>query len=579
MKAFRRSPYIQGQVRYYPNRWDIIATLIVFTIIIALAWGSTQLVAPFHLDDASTINLNPKYLPEYAIRTVLRLSIALFFSLLATFIFGTLAAKSKTAERWIIPAIDILQSVPILGFLSVSSILFIELFPGSMLGPECAAIFVIFTSQAWNMILSFYQSLKTLPHDLKEVTKMLQLRPWMKFWTLEVPFALPSLLWNTMVSLSASWFFVVASEVIPILTHNIKLPGIGSYIAVAIEQANTHAIYYAIAAMFCVILIYDQVIFRPLVAWAEKFKMDMMPSETFNVPWFTRLLRKTALLKVCANTFARFTRGSRIQFKPMKRARTRTSRTHPALHHRVTLFIQLILLAGLAWTIAHLMQFILVQLPLGEWLHVFAIGAITATRVFILIIISSLIWLPIGVWIGMRPNVTSIVQPIAQFLAAFPANLLFPIVIYAIVKNQLNPEIWLTPLMILGTQWYILFNVIAGTANIPKELLHATNNFGVKNLLRWKRLILPAIFPYFVTGAITAAGGAWNASIVAEYVQWGNTTLQATGLGAYIAEYTAKSDFPRIALGVIVMCTYVLALNRIFWQPLYRLAETRFQVE
>lgn len=579
MKAFQRKLYVQSQISYVPNRWDILAVLIVFSLLIALAWGSMQFTTPFHPATPPPIDLSPLALPNYAIRTVLRLSVALAFSLLATFIFGALAAKSRQAERWIIPLVDILQSVPILGFLSVSSVLFMQLFPGSMLGPECAAIFVIFTSQAWNMILSFYQSLKTLPGDLKEATQMMRLSGWARFWKLEVPYAMPSLLWNTMMSLSASWFFVVASEVIPAMHHEIRLPGIGSYIAAAIDQANGHAIFYAIVAMFTVILIYDQVLFRPLVAWAEKFKMDMNPNENFYTPWFTQLMRKTYLLKVMGQGFTHFSNAKLFNVKKVyKHPFPRFS--FPRLFiEGFNWLVQAALVGLLVWGTVLLFKFIVLSLPLSEWIHVISIGMVTALRVFILIVISSLLWVPVGVWIGMRPDITRIAQPVAQFFASFPANLLFPIVVFFVVKYQLNVNIWLTPLMILGTQWYILFNVIAGASNLPKELLHATAILGVKKILWWKRLVLPAIFPYFITGAITAAGGAWNASIVAEYAQWGDTTLQATGLGAYIAEYTAKNDFPRIALGVTVMCSYVLVLNRLFWQPLYRLAEKRFQVD
>lgn len=564
----------------YPNYWDMVALCIVLGLIALLAWDARQMLAPYEVGQATVISLDPHYLPGYALRTVLRMFIALFVSLLFTFIFATWAAKSKRAERIIIPFIDVLQSVPILGFLSITVVFFIHLFPGSLLGPECAAIFAIFTSQAWNMALGFYQTVRTVPSELKEAARMYQLSAWQRFWRIDVPFSLPGLLWNTMASMSAGWFFVVASEAISVSNQQILLPGIGSYITVAIQAADMHAIGYAILTMLIVILLYDQLLFRPLVTWAEKFKSDTIGQDHPNSrSWVINLLHRTRFLRylgsLLSQGFDRFVNIDWLRSKPSTSPVLRTFQ-----HERmITWMWNSVYIAIACVALIFLAQAIFSNLPLSAVYHVFYLGLVTALRVFILIILCSLIWVPIGVWIGLRPNVAYFAQPFAQFLAAFPANLLYPLVVILIVNYHLNVNIWATPLMILGAQWYILFNVIAGATLIPKDLLQAADNLGLTTRLRWQRLILPAIFPYFVTGAITAAGGSWNASIVAEVVSWGNTKLVATGLGAYITEYTTIGDFAHIALGISMMCLFVLIFNRIVWRPLYFYAETRFTLE
>jgi NitT/TauT family transport system permease protein len=562
---------------YYPNLWDVIAVVLVIALIIAVASGARQMSAPFALGEVLEISLDPSNLPGYTLQTLLRMSIALLFSLLFTFIFATWAAKSPRAEKLIIPIIDILQSIPVLAFLSITIVGFIALFPNSLWGPQCAVIFLIFTAQAWNMALSFYQSLKTLPIEFKEAADMFHLSGWQRFWRIEVPFAVPGLLWNAMMSMSASWFALVASEAISVFDQTINLPGIGSYIAAAIKAADLHAVGYAILAMFIAILCYDQLLFRPLVKWAEKFKAEQTASERVPNSWLVTLLERTRILRYVGHWIEQ----GADAFVNCRWFRTNFRQIH---HHHLSpkterwinwVWNSLIILVLIA-AAATLMQFILAYLSIQEVFHVLYLGMITAIRVIILIFVCSLIWVPIGVWIGLRPNVAEVIQPIAQFLAAFPANLLFPLVVVLIVRYQLNVNVWTTPLMILGAQWYILFNVVAGTSAIPKELRQAAENFGVKGWLWWKRLILPGIFPYYITGAITASGGAWNASLVAEVVVWGDTTLRATGLGSYITENTGR--FPETALGVSIMCLFVLSLNRLIWRPLYRLASSRFQL-
>ncbi len=559
------------------NQWDLIIITLLFGLLASIVMGAHQMQSPYTLGEQIAISLSPSYLPEYAMFTVLRMALALLISFLFTFLVGTWAAKSAKAERIILPFIDVMQSVPILGFLSISVLPFIYLFSGSRLGPECAAIFAIFTSQVWNMTLSFYQSLKTLPKDLNEVAQMYHLSAWQKFWRLEVPFAIPGLLWNTMMSLSAGWFFVVASEAISVANQNINLPGIGSYIQVATNQSDYAALAYVIVTMLVVILIYDQVIFRPLLVWSEKFKAE--PSEEVETAgsWFLNVLQKAHITKPLTKGLL-FIRE--LAITPRHAPNRHQPRFSPKFRQAISKTAQITWSTAcfliLALMTIALVRFIYIEVSSAEIVNVFYLGFVTAIKVTLLIILSSIVWVPIGVWIGLRPKIASSIQPIIQFLAAFPANLVYPVLFMLIITFDLNVNVWTSPLMILATQWYILFNVIAGTLNFPLELRLAAKNYQVKGWLWWKKVIIPGIFPFYVTGAMTAAGGCWNASIVAEVVEWGGETLQAVGLGAYIYDVTKVGDLSRIVLGIGVMCLYVILLNRLVWQKLYKLAQERY---
>lgn len=560
----------------FVNRWDVLLLLLIFCMLFFFGWAGTQMATPYQLGDPIPISLDPSNLPFYALRTVMRLFIALIFSLIFTFAVGALAAKNRQAERIIIPAIDILQSIPVLSFLSITVTGFIHLFPNSLLGPECASIFAVFCAQVWNMTFGFYQSLKTLPHDLIEVSSVFRLSAWQRFWKVEVPFSMSGLLWNMMISMSSSWFFVVLSEAISVAHQDIRLPGVGSYIALAIEQKELQAVGYAILTMILVIFLYDQILFRPLIAWSEKFKVEQSPDDAEYQSWLIDLIRRSRLMKRLTKAMGLFTNAfintRMLRISNIKRVKEIDVKKQQ-IQDRVwgfLVFLCIIVSGGF------LLKFILAELKASDILHVFLLGAATGARVIVLILISSLIWIPVGVWIGLRPRIAQKIQPVIQFVAAFPANLFYPLFVIAIVAFHLNVEIWVTPLMILGTQWYILFNVIAGASNIPRELYLAADNFGLKGWIWWKRLALPGIFPFYITGAITAAGGAWNASIVAEWVSWGDTTLRATGLGEYIHASTIAGNFPKIALGTAMMCLYVLAFNHLIWRPLYRVAEERF---
>ena len=557
-----------------PNRWDWILLPLVLAVLAAAAFGALQMARPFVVGQATPISLDPIYLPYYLLRTILRMFTALAFALLFSFVFAAVAARYRAAEKIMIPLLDILQSVPILGFQAIAIAPFIGLFPGSLLGVECAAIFAIFTSQAWNMAFSLYQSMRTVPPELKEASRVFRLSGWQRFWRLDLPFAMPGLLWNMMMSMSGGWFFLVAAEAISVAGQDIKLPGIGAYIAVAIEAENGRAIAWAICAMLTGILLYDQLFFRPLLAWADKFRFEETQGESAQNSWLLDWGRRSRWIRAITDRFWRRLERTLGWFALREEG---TGRLPSSARWNI--------LAAKAWDVAivvasllaayKLVSFVHSDVGWGEALHVFGLGLITLLRVMLLIALASLVWVPIAVWIGLRPQYSQRVQAVAQFLAAFPVNLMFPLVVYLLVTLKLNANIWLSPLMVFGTQWYILFNVIAGTAAIPNELRLAADNLGLKGWLKWKRVYLPAILPAYVTGAITASGGSWNASIVAEYVTWGKTTLIADGLGSYIKQMTDAGDFPRIVLGVGVMCVFVLLLNRFFWRKLYLVAEDR----
>ncbi len=561
--------------RLLPSRWDLLAAVLVLGFIVLFADASRSLVQPLSSITGRDLSLDPWLLPGYALRTALRMLLALGVSLVFTFTYASWAAKSPRAGTLLVPLLDILQSVPILSFLSVTVVWFLSLSPGRVFGAELACVFAIFTSQAWNMAFSFYQSLRTVPEELTEAGRMFGLNAWARFWRIEAPFATPPLIWNMMMSMSGGWFFVTLSEAISVGKTTIALPGIGSYIAVAIAQKNLAAIAYAIFAMLVVILVYDQLLFRPLIAYADRFRVDNEQSEEGPESWALTMYRRSRLLDVLTAPFEQMMRWS-YYFHPPSFGVRAAFRDEGS---RIADYVWYAVLAVLGscgafrvWSFAH------ANITWGDLGQAVGLGFITMTRVVVLIALTSLIWTPIGIYVGLRPRLTQIVQPVAQFLAAFPANILFPLAVSLIVYFRLSPDIWLSPLMVLGTQWYILFNVIAGASAMPKELRDASDNFGVSGWLWWKKVALPCVFPYYVTGAITASGGSWNASIVAEVASWGSTTLRAHGLGGYIASAVQAGDFRKVVLGTAVMSFFVVVLNRLIWRPLYWLAERKYRL-
>jgi NitT/TauT family transport system permease protein len=570
-----RTPSLGQALR--PNIWDLAALILVIGAMVLIVYGGEQTALPLSALDVAPVSLDPANLPFYALRTTLRMLLAIIWSIVFTFLYAALAAKSRRAEMVLIPLLDILQSVPILGFLTFTVVFFLNLFPGRVFGAELACVFAIFTSQAWNMTFSMYQSMRNVPKDLEEATQSFHLSGWQRFWRLDVPFAMPGLIWNTMMSMSGGWFFVVASEAITVGNTTVTLPGIGSYVALGIQKQNLPAIGYAILTMLLVIIAYDQLLFRPVVAWADKFRFEQTASAAAPTSWMLDLFRRTRALRALTYPFAALNKAISNLHIPLPDFLRAPMRRGPPSRLVDALWIALIA-ASTGYAAWRAYRYLSAALGPSDVVSAVGYGLLTLLRVVVLIALATLIWVPVGVWIGLRPKLAERIQPLAQFLAAFPANLAFPVFVVIIVRYGLNPNIWLSPLMILGTQWYILFNVIAGASAFPGDLREAAGSFHLKGWRWWVKVILPGIFPYYITGAITASGGSWNASIVAEVASWGDTHLTATGLGAYIATATEAGDFPRVVLGIAVMCILVTLFNRLLWRPLYAFAERRLRL-
>nr|WP_246475064.1 ABC transporter permease subunit [Pseudomonas folii] len=540
-------------------------------------YSAGQMNQPLSVLDSAPMSLDLVQLPAYTLRTTLRMFAALFVSFVFSIVIATLAAKSRRAAMVILPALDILQSVPVLGFLTFTVVFFMSIFPGRQWGLECAAVFAIFTSQVWNMTFSFYQSLRTVPNDLYDVSRQFSFSPWQRFIKVELPFGMPGLVWNMMMSMSGGWFFVVASESITVGDSTVNLPGIGSWLALAIQQKDIAAISWAVLAMVGVIVLYDVLFFRPIVAWADKFRFEQTASHKRPRSRVYDLLRSTRivpLLFASLRSVSEWMPAMRIP-KMARMGFTINSRWQRYIDLAWIVLIVIACMTG----IYQLACFIGSTLGVEEVVNAFGLGLATLARVAVLIVLASLVWVPVGVWIGLNPRWAERLQPIAQLLAAFPANILFPFAVVTIVTLKLNPDVWLSPLMILGTQWYILFNVIAGASALPTDLLEASRVFRVRGWQWWRKVVLPGVFPYYVTGALTAAGGSWNASIVAEAVSWGSDHLYASGLGSFIAQATTAGDFQRVALGIVVMSVFVVGFNSLLWRPLYRFAERRLRID
>jgi NitT/TauT family transport system permease protein len=559
-----------------------LVDLVVFAALLALLFGLLRLApglnAPFLPRTApSYVSTDPADLPYYAVRSLLRMFIALILSVLFTFVYAEAAARLRRAEKVLIPILDILQSVPVLGFLTVTVTAFINLFPGSELGLECASIFAIFTSMAWNLTFAFYHSLISQPRDLDEAARIMRLTKWQRFWRLDVPGGMIPLVWNGMMSFGGAWFFLAASESISVLNHTYALPGIGSYVAAAIHYGNLGEVGIAIAVMIFMVIVVNIVFWRPLVAWSERFRAEESAAAERPRSVVLDLLRRSSVPDLVSRPFRpagrfmdRVTRPFGLAEHPLQRPVVR-ARTGDVFFAGA---VSAVVIYG-AWKA---LDFVHARTGFGAFGPAFVDGAATFGRVVALLIISSVIWVPVGVWIGMDPRVSRLAQPIVQVLASFPANFLFPFATAIFVAWHLSLNFGGIFLMALGAQWYILFNVIAGASAIPSDLREAMRLMDVRGWLRWRKFILPAIFPAYVTGGITAAGGAWNASIVAEVVTYGKHHLTATGLGAYIAHAAAVGDFPRILIGVAVMSVYVVGLNRLVWRRLYSMAETRYSI-
>jgi NitT/TauT family transport system permease protein len=555
---------------------DIGVGLGVLLLIYAVIRVGAGARVPFHAgQSAASISSSPARLPYYAARSLLRMFVALFFSYAFSLGYAYVAARSRRARRIMIPALDILQSVPVLGFLAVTVSFFTGLFPGSELGLEAAAVFAVFTSQAWNITFSFYHSLSSESAEFNEASKLMGLSRWKRFWVIDVPGGAIGLVWNGMMSFGGSWFFLTASELISIRGRTYALPGVGSYVGVAEARGQLGHVVLGIVTMIIMILAVNFFFWRPLVAGVERFRVEL--SESGAKP---RSLVLTALRR--SSWPAALGRGRRVVAEPVNRALgavtgidDQSLETHAARRRAGDLAFTAVVAALLVYGLVSMLLFIgRGQQGIGVLGHALGLGFLTFGRVVVVVTVSSAIWVPVGVWIGFNPRVAQFLQPVVQVLASFPANFIFPFAIVVFLDLGISLNFGAILLMALGTQWYILFNVIAGASAVPSDLREAMADLSVRGRERWRRLILPGISPAYVTGAITAAGGAWNASIVAEIVRYNGQTLSASGLGSFIAQNTA--DLPALLAGLLVMALYVTGLNALLWRRLYKLAGTRF---
>ncbi len=568
-EALRRFPFGLADVAV------ILGTLVLLALVTRIGAGALVSFEPPNIVPA--IDLDPSNLPYYAGRSTLRMFIALFFSTVFTLVYGYIAANSRRAERVMIPLLDILQSVPVLGFLSITVTGFIALFPGSLLGLEAASIFAIFTSQVWNMTFSFYQSLRTVPTELDEAARLYHLSRWQRFTKLEVPSATIGLLWNAMMSFGGGWFFVAASEAISVLNQEYTLPGIGSYVAAAIAAEDLTALGWALLTIAIVIVLVDQLFWRPLIAWSDKFRMEQSASAEAPESWVYDLLQTARIPRMLGKALTPITEALNRLLSRLTRTQA-TFKVDPEQQQRSDRLYNLILLVIIGSLVAWVLHFIVTTVGISEVFIAFGLGVLTMLRVTVLLLFATLIWTPIGVAIGFNPKLARTLQPVVQFLASFPANFIFPFATLFFIRTNISIEWGSILLMALGAQWYILFNSIAGAQSIPTDLREMADDIGLRGWQRWKKLIIPGIFSAWVTGGVTASGGAWNASIVSEIVSWGSTTLTATGLGTYIAEATFAGDWPRITLGISMMSLFVVGLNRLLWRRLYQLAENKYHL-
>ncbi len=559
------------------------ADLIVLVALAALLYIGVRLAfnAPTTLE-GPVINLSPSALPYYALLSVARMATAYFLSLTFSFVYGYTAGRNPAAERVLLPILDVLQSVPILSFLPVVLLGLTALLPQGI-AVELAAVVLIFTSQAWNITYSFYQSMKTLPGELQEASAVFRFNWYWRFRRIELPFAAIGLLWNSVMSWAGGWFFLMAAETFTIGDRDFRLPGLGSYLQSAAHENNTQAIVWGLATLVLVVVLLDQLVWRPLLAWAEKFKIEMVGSDNAPTSWFFDLLSHSTLATWFTNhVIIRALHAVDARLGGPLRTGASLPRSTPSPGRTIWGWGRraglLILAAGLlfaGWQLGTL----LFAVPLAEYGRILTGALATGLRVAISLAIALLWTVPVGVAIGSNARLAALLQPVVQVVASIPATALFPIVVRALIKLPGGLNIAATLLMLLGTQWYILFNVIAGASAIPQDLRYTTDLLRFKRFNRWRKLILPSLFPYLVTGLITAGGGAWNASIVAEYTTFGDQVNSVTGLGALISEATASGNFPLLAASTLTMILVVVCLNRYFWRRLYQLAENKYRME
>lgn len=522
-----------------------------------------------------TIDLSLWALPRYTLLSLARGLAAYALSLTFTLIYGTTAAHSRTAERIMLPILDICQGIPVLGFLPGLVLGLVALFPHSNIGLELACVVMIFTGQVWNMTFSFFGSLRAIPAELREAAQVYRFGWWKRFHTLEVPAAMIGLVWNSMMSMAGGWFFLTVTEAFTLGDHDFRLPGIGSYMSVAIDQGNGRAMSGAVVAMIVMIVSVDQLIWRPALAWAQKFKVE--ETEAVDVPtsWVLDLLRRSRLIPWIEVSVARLV--ALIEPLHLAHGEAGAADTQASPFAFVGRAVGAACVALAAWGALRLVL-LLSALTVAEWLRLAGALGLTFLRTYAALALGMLWALPVGIWIGLSPRRVRALQPVIQVAAAFPAPMIFPLVTLMLIAAGANFSWGCVVLMLLGSQWYILFNVLAGAGAMPHDLQEVATIYGLSRWGRWRTLYLPAVFPYLVTGLITAAGGAWNASIVAEYVRFRGETLIAPGLGSLITEATAAANFPLLAAGVLTMSLALVTLNRTLWRRIYRIADERFSL-
>ena len=567
------SAQVDENTRFWSDIIVCVGIIALFGVSAFLLQRINQPIGPSGIPSAVSTDLIN--LPYYTLRSVFRMMLALIASLIFTIVYGSLAARSRRLGKVLIPLLDILQSVPILGFLSATVTIWLVIFPGSMMGVEAASIFAIFTSQAWNMTFSFHRSLLSEPKELDEAVRSLQLTHWQRFWVLDMPNAMIPLLWNCMMSVGGGWFFLTASEMISVNNHTYALPGVGSFVAQSAAENKLGNIWWAILSMIVVVLAIDFFLWKPLTAWSERFRITQSASDEERKSAILTLIRHSHADEVISKLFSPIREWLELATRPFGRTGAKWPRKASARKLGALVFniVTIVLILAAA---AQMLYFVATRTGLQEFATAGVLGVLTFARVAVLIFVSSLIWVPIGVYIGMNPKISRIMQPVVQILASFPANFIFPFAIMWFMAWHIDLGWGSIILMALGTQWYILFNVIAGASAIPDDLREMARSFRLSRVLKWKTLILPAIFGSWCTGGITAAGGAWNASIVAEIVEYGKNRMATQGLGAYITNATTVGDSVKPLVGVTVMSLIVVLSNRLFWAPLQRYSAKRY---
>jgi NitT/TauT family transport system permease protein len=516
-------------------------------------------------------------LPAYAGYSLLRITIAYVLSLAFTLVYGYIAAYNPRAERFMIPLLDVLQSIPVLSFLPGVMMAMVALFPGRQLGVEAGAILLIFTGQVWNMAFSFYASLKSIPKEMREAAKIYNFSWWQRFIEMELPFSAIGLVWNSMMSVAGGWFFLMACEMFVLGSRDFRLPGLGSYLQTAASAGDTRSILWGVATMIAVIVLLDQFVWRPVIAWAEKFKVEQVESTDAPHSWVLDLIRHSRSLSEIRKRTVRPMSERLMQYFSQVHSADKEEKRSPWKIWLIRL-VALVLLAGMGYGVVRV-GMILAGLQKTE-LQEAGIGLLaTFVRVNLALLVGALWTIPAGVAIGFNPRLARIAQPLAQIAASVPATALFPVVLLLLIRVGGGLGVGSIVLLLLGTQWYILFNVIAGAIAIPTDLKECCSVFRLEGIQRWKKLILPGIFPYLITGLVTASGGAWNASIVAEYFHFKGHIYTTTGLGATISQATDAGNFDLLLAATMMMAATVVTINRLVWRRLYALAETRFRLE